>query len=321
MNGDGLNMRKPDYCPEWFDIARYDKLADFSREELSMILKSRQSSLQMFHEDIEHARTKGEFSRDEEEIREKYIADTVWFAASFIERTPEFRQEQAYLGNLNQEVNNVWFGHMNCRPMRVASNHIREASLYDIAALYARAYIKFDEMRSFFKESQKMLDECINLPDSEFNVGMDWLSVRELLPENTSKEMIDRIDCLLESTANQALPYSNLFYIDLNQNDKVLEAAFVEKLKEVRAAEAKRSRRISDAEIRKIVEYRVFAFIDLYLYSVFSGRKFTDWEMANMIYPPSHDTPPNFDAVDRIARTVRPKAMTLLKDTDHRLFL
>ena len=128
MNGDGLKMGKPDYCPEWFDIARYDKLAEFSREELSMILKSRQSSLQMFHEDIEYARAKGEFSRDEEEIRDNYIADTVWFAASFIERTPEFRQEQAYLGNLNQEVNNVWFGHMNCRPMRVASSHIREAS-------------------------------------------------------------------------------------------------------------------------------------------------------------------------------------------------
>ena len=312
-----MKMGKPDYCPEWFDIARYDKLADFSRKELSMILEIRQSSLQAFHEDIEYARTEGEFSRDEEEIRDNYIAVLASLVINWIYESP--KPCDKHLAALIE-----FFCYGNCHPLlriRMGDGHIREATLYDIAALYARAYIKFDEMRSFFKESQKMLDERINLPEREFNVGMDWLSARALLPEDTSEEMVDRIDCLLKSTANQALPYSNFFYIDLNQNDEVLEAAFVEKLKEVRAAEAKRSRRISDAEIRKIVEYRVFAFIDLYLYSVFTGRKFTDWEMANMIYPPSHDTPPNFDAVDRIARTVRPKAMTLLKDTDYRLFL
>ena len=61
--------------------------------------------------------------------------------------------------------------------------------------------------------------------------------------------------------------------------------------------------------------------MDLYVYSLITERKFTDVEMAAMIYPPSNNTPLDFDAVDRIARTVRPKAINLLDKTNHRLLL
>ena len=108
--------------------------------------------------------------------------------------------------------------------------------------------------------------------------------------------------------------------------------AFEQKLKEIRAREAaqeqkntfwrgERTKRFSDAEIRRIVEYRYFAYIDLYVYSLITGRKFTDVEMAAMIYPPRDNTPLDFDAVDRIARTVRPKAIELFERTNPRLLL
>ena len=35
-------MKKPDYCPDWFNISIYGKLSDFSRDELAMALWFRQ---------------------------------------------------------------------------------------------------------------------------------------------------------------------------------------------------------------------------------------------------------------------------------------
>lgn len=65
----------------------------------------------------------------------------------------------------------------------------------------------------------------------------------------------------------------------------------------------------------------MLAYIDLYIFGKIIDRKFTDVEMAAMIYPPTNNTPLNFDAVDRIARTVRPKAIELLEKTNTRLLL
>ena len=113
-----------------------------------------------------------------------------------------------------------------------------------------------------------------------------------------------------------------MVFIDLSMSDEVLEMAFKQKLKELRQQEERgRTRRFSDAEIRKMIDYRIFAFMDLYVYSLIVERKFTDVEMAAMIYPPSDNSPLDFDAVDRIARTVRPKAMELLEKTNARLLL
>ena len=130
---------------------------------------------------------------------------------------------------------------------------------------------------------------------------------------------------------NVALLYEKNKKIVINKSDEVLKMAFEEKLKEIRAKKAAqksdifwngtRTKRFSDAEIRRIVEYRYFAYIDLYTYSLITGRKFTDVEMAAMIYPPRNNTPLDFDAVDRIARTVRPKAIELFERTNPRLLL
>ena len=43
--------------------------------------------------------------------------------------------------------------------------------------------------------------------------------------------------------------------------------------------------------------------------------------MAAMIYPPRENTPLDFDAVDRISRTVKPKAIELLERTNPSLLL
>lgn len=292
MNGDGLKMGKPDYCPEWFDIARYDKLAEFSRHQLAYALYFRKLL---------------PFKNCEESKKDLFLKYIKKSATEILENPPNHQNSSA-----NGEFH----------PFITTEDSITEFKWIDVARLYADSYVLFPEMRHLFRESVTELEKCTDYfqknPEEERSF---WFAPTDMLPENTNTETISKIADFLEISIGQNHDYGDILHIDLYQSDEVLKEAFAVKLKELRAARAKPGKRISDAEIRKIVEYRVFAFIDLYLYSVFAGRKFTDWEMANMIYPPSHDTPPNFDAVDRIARTVRPKAMTLLKDTDPRLFL
>lgn len=150
----------------------------------------------------------------------------------------------------------------------------------------------------------------------------DWLSPSDILPEDMPQEDIKAINNLFRKPVSKTLNYSTMIHINLGSSDEILEMAFKQKLKELRQQEEReRTRRFSDAEIRKMIDYRIFAFMDLYVYSLIVERKFTDVEMAAMIYPPSNNAPLDFDAVDRIARTVRPKAMELLEKTNARLLL
>lgn len=46
-------MKKPDYCPEWFDIDLYDNLAEQPRDALSMALWLRKMNYRGYFSDIE----------------------------------------------------------------------------------------------------------------------------------------------------------------------------------------------------------------------------------------------------------------------------
>ena len=41
-------MKKPDYCPEWFDIDLYDNLKDFTRDDLCLALWTRKMNYRVF---------------------------------------------------------------------------------------------------------------------------------------------------------------------------------------------------------------------------------------------------------------------------------
>ena len=177
-------------------------------------------------------------------------------------------------------------------------------------------------MRKFVQETRQILEECIKDLETGVNIHTDWLSPDNILPEDMPSQDVKAINNLFDMPVSETSNYSTMIHIDLGLSDEVLEMAFKQKLKELRQQEEReRTRRFSDAEIRKMIDYRVFAFMDLYVYSFIVERKFTDVEMAAMIYPPSNNAPLDFDAVDRIARTVRPKAMELLEKTNARLLL
>lgn len=71
-------------------------------------------------------------------------------------------------------------------------------------------------------------------------------------------------------------------------------------------------KQLSDVKLKRLAEYMILPFIDIYLWNLANGTSLTDRQMANLIYPIRENTPLDFDAVDRVARTTRPTAMKIL---------
>lgn len=296
-------MKKPDYCPEWFDIDLYDNLIDQPRDALCMALWMRQMNYRSYlmsdkYTDI--GLTKEMRQKDALEWMEVMIIK--WLAP------PKNRD--------NQTIDNY-------NPLAVEQDIIQELSLRNIADLFSECYSIHPQMRKLFQKAPAYLDDLIKY-------GCTEQAIEQM--ERVIKECRISQSYLNTPISNVSDPAVDIFMINLSYSDEVLKMAFEQKLKEIRAKEAaqeqkntfwrgERTKRFSDAEIRKIVEYRIFAYIDLYVYSLITGRKFTAVEMAAMIYPPRDNTPLDFDAVDRITRTVRPKAIELLERTNPRLLL
>lgn len=298
-------MKKPNYCPDWFDISLYDGLSDFSRDELSMALWFRQMNYRSTKEEfdaVSHLTDK-----EKEEVRVHALNWLKGCANEWIVQPIKHKNS----GN-----------RMNYNPLEVETNILREVTWGDIARLHAESYVKIPEMRKFVQETRQTLEECIKHLEDGANAHTEWLSPDDILPEDMPPQDVKAINNLFDMPVSETSNYSTMIHINLGLSDEVLEMAFKQRLKEFRQQEEReRTRRFSDAEIRKMIDYRVFAFMDLYVYSFIVERKFTDVEMAAMIYPPSNNAPLDFDAVDRIARTVRPKAMELLEKTNARLLL
>ena len=299
-------MKKPDYCPDWFNISIYGKLSDFSRDELAMALWFRQINYDRIKEgmSIGSHLTKQE-KEDAKEHSLNFLKDC---ANEWITHPIEYKNR----GNK-----------INYNPLEVKEDVLSDVTWTDIARFYTESYVEIPEIRQFVQATRPRLELCIKNLETGANIHAHWISPCDILPEEMPPQDIKSIDNLFETPVSKTLNYSPMVYIDLGMSDEILEMAFKQKLKELRQQEEgqRRTRRFSDAEIRKIIDYRFFAFMDLYVYSLITERKFTDVEMAAMIYPPSNNTPLDFDAVDRIARTVRPKAINLLDKTNHSLLL
>lgn len=293
-------MRKPDYCPEWFDIDLYDNLINHPRDALHMALGIRKTAYCYFLIMIDKYSNRG--------LPEHVKADFLEWLKIIIEELNQPKKDnqalKKYIPIANQDI-------------------IQELSLGNIANLFAKCYLELPQMRELFQIAALRLDDAVEEGYIDQAMEqMDWIIENEC---TTSESYLD-------TPLTDVSDYADIFMINLSHSDEVLKMAFEQKLKEIRAKEAaqeqkntfwrgERTKRFSDAEIRKIVEYRIFAYIDLYVYSLITERKFTDVEMAAMIYPPRDNTPLNFDAVDRITRTVRPKAIKLLERTNPRLLL
>lgn len=285
---------KPDYCPTWFDITLYDSLENYSRDDLSLTLWVRQMNYRHVLKELQTA------DHEEREHYKNYALQWVEHSATNWLKSPLKHKDSQKKENYN--------------PLEADPDIITPVTLSDIGRLYVDFYLDMPEMRKLFQEVKPNLDDFIK-NNIDFR---DYSSITDMLPENQySEDEIHSFNQFLQTPCDK-----NIFWIDFYQSDEILKMAFEQKLQEFREKERqKRTKRFSDAELKKIIEYRILAYIDLYIFGKITDRKFTDVEMAAMIYPPTNNTPLNFDAVDRIARTVRPKAIELLEKTNPRLLL
>lgn len=298
-------MKKPGYCPEWFDIALYDNLINVTRDTLSLALWMRKMNYRAFLDDLENKGERNGGNNITLEEKKQYALEWLITMATTWNASPIKHKDSQ-----NKE---------SYDPLRAEPDIIIEAKLTDIAYLFSESYFQLPHMREFFQKAAVIFDEQIKLGGNT-ELGME-------IADSVIKECVtDPLE--YETKISECLNYSDIFIVDTSQSDEVLKIAFERKLKEIRERETadnywfgKRTKRFSDAEIRRIIEYRVFAYIDLYTYGQITGRKFTDIEMAAMIYPPTENTPLDFDAVDRISRTVKPKAIELLERINPRLLV
>lgn len=237
-------MKKPNYCPDWFDISLYDGLSDFSRDELSMALWSRQMNYRITKEEfdaVSHLTDK-----EKEEVRVNALNWLKGCANEWIAQPIKHKNS----GN-----------RMNYNPLEVETNILREVTWGDIARLHTESYVEIPEMRKFVQETRQILEECIKHLEDGVNIHTDWLSPDNILPEDMPQQDIQAINNLFDTPVSETSNYSTMIHIDLGLSDEVLEMAFKQKLKELRQQEEReRTRRFSDAEIRKMIDYRVFCF-------------------------------------------------------------
>ena len=280
-------MKKPDFCPEWFNIDLYESnLPKFQRDDFATHL---------FYRRLEHRILIKNEHRHPDRVKGFDEQGIIFLATEALKERAE-----------SDKVYNVH---------SVMPDIIQEAKFIDVFQLYVDCYLKFPIMRKLFNHAQNNLVEFVESGIIECDFFPKYY-----MPEDTSKNELKEIDEELERLLNTDLNYSTTVHIELSVSDEVIIEAFKKKLSEIRARENSNGKRFSDAAIQRIVDYKIFPFIDLYLWSLYTGRKFTDIEMAAMLYPPRNNTPLDFDAVDRIARTTRPRALSLLNAHPH-LFL
>ncbi len=102
-----------------------------------------------------------------------------------------------------------------------------------------------------------------------------------------------------------------LISVETNLSDEVIIEQFKKVLAEHREKTKNNGKIISDTEISNIIEYKVIPYIDLMLWSMATGEKFRDQEIADTLFPDEYD----ISRIDTVRQTVKKRALRLLSSS------
>ena len=282
-----MEIKKPEFCPDWFDINIYDDvLPSLDRENLAMCIFTRQMQYKgNLDKEYKHSeRVKG---YDENFI---IMMATEWLKI-FKKRSQIKTKEET-----DPQYADV----------------ISELKLFDVVWLYADCYLKRPILREYLKNNlPAYLEELLEIGGNEMGIAPN-----DILEKNNENYQL--ITDELDNSAN-VLNYSTMFHVDTNYSDEVILQEFKIKLSEIRAKENDRGKRLTDIEISKLIEFKVLPYMDLYLWQTVTETNLTYAQIADLLYP-LETREPNFDAVDRISRVTHKRAMQLFH-THHNKFL
>ena len=268
-------MKKPDYCPEWFDLLKYEEyVPKFIRIDWLTNIKAR---LYIFRD-----------------LREGN------------ESLDDIQKEIAELPNLLSyyKVNN---SKEKIIEEEIISDSVIPLDFFNIAFYYAGCYTLSEQMRNqlnFIKEeSDRIIEKGLN--------GHDLFNDLVEIDITGGDELDEKYFELLDGGKS----FMHAFLInDLSYSDEMLVEAFKKHLAKIRLKQfqVENYKQISIAKLNRLCENMVLPFIDIYLWMLATGNFLTDREIANIIYPIRDNTPLDFDAVDRVTRTTKPTALKIL---------
>lgn len=261
--------KNPDYCPDWFDIKNYEPCEGFTRAAWSHVL-------------IPRIFIYNNFCRDESRKED---------AEYFI----QILQLCTTLEAMNK-YNSDFYDH---DLKDVTDSAIRDFVIYDFCRIYAH-------ISEFLPPLIPYMNECIenarilNKEDENRNSGwMDMfheedLGIGEFAP------------IILEDELN---PYID---IDLRANDEKIIEDFQDWLNKKRTSQRQSKsdyKRVTDGDIKSFIEYKVLAYIDLFLWGKLSGAPLTQPQIGNLLFPEEY----NINLTERVRRSVIPHANRLMK--------
>ena len=181
-----------------------------------------------------------------------------------------------------------------------------------------------------FSRLSERLEAFFNDPLSENNVFLKKGFSLEEEPFNPAAVIPADIVDIIHSNENRFCPIVKLqngvshrlkvgtiqndnlapLLIDLNATDKKIESEFKAWLKATKKSRKTGTRKVPsqgfEAEKIRIIEQKIFQFIDLKAWFKINNEKITDSEMARILFPYTKDA-------EHIKKTVRPNAERFLK--------
>ena len=132
----------------------------------------------------------------------------------------------------------------------------------------------------------------------------------ENLSDNGLNKLDQRIQAFLEGEF-KTLDSEAVLVINLNANDDQIAADFkgwLEKIRQQRPLVCV-TKPFNENEYKDWCEYKIIPYLDLKIWSEFSGKKLTNAVIGNAIFPDDFD----IDTTERVRRTTKPKADWLMQ--------
>lgn len=273
-------MKKPDYCPEWFDIDNYSVCSRYNRNNWAEALIVRQLLWKSINQkDDSNSDDKNKFIQ---EISQKKSLELLIYDSD--EFDENFQHENKIVRNMSL------FSFFQCYE-KILNNEPWLIEEIQKATLDAR--LENENASEFERE----------------NTGhISWSDLGEIYYQGESS-----LNTLL-TAKNLVGNYANdLIEVCLTESDDKILEAFKVWLSEKRIEKGfkkKDTKSISNAEMLKWHDLRILAFIDLTLWAELNKKYFTHNQLGNLLYPHEVDV----DVTERVRKVVIPKVDWILKN-------
>ena len=284
--------RKPEYCPSWFNIENYSICDSFSRYSWEYSILLRQL---LINEISLKDRTK---KNGKKQLANQLLINRLIEISSpkILLKASAMKSEESIPSFLEKEKS------------------ISDLSYCDLLTIYENLQYQENKSLDYMKDIIKHRDECHEMfKEEDKKLGISdahasWINYFDegFYPNDWS--VFDNIPQYEEDDAH--------ITVNLRNNDEDIINSFKEWLQNTRQkTDIIRSNRISDKELTKLSQFKILAYIDLFLWMKITDIRLTQYQIANLLYPNEFD----IDIKERLKACTIPRA-TMVLNSSRRIF-